>query len=124
MSLCLPLSEGAIKWQEQTIRQLEPRIHCDNKRKHNLRVQKPFNPPFNESSGVEWDYEAWRRLCPGGGIVLYPLYYPKAGFVASPIAGLSHYVLILNLEDAHSPVDESVHQVNPNWLERISYPPR
>ena len=26
MSICLPLSEGATKWQEQTIRQLKPRI--------------------------------------------------------------------------------------------------
>ncbi len=29
MSICLPLSEGAIKWQEQTIRQIKPRIHLN-----------------------------------------------------------------------------------------------
>ena len=29
MAICLPLSEGAIKWQEQTIRQLKPRIHLN-----------------------------------------------------------------------------------------------
>ena len=37
-AICLPLSEGAIKWQEQTIRQLKPRIHLNNKRKHDLTI--------------------------------------------------------------------------------------
>jgi len=38
MSLCLPLSEGASKWQEQTIRQLKPRIHLNNKREHDSTI--------------------------------------------------------------------------------------
>ncbi len=37
-AICLPLSEGVIKWQEQTIRQLKPRIHLNNKRKHDLTI--------------------------------------------------------------------------------------
>ena len=38
------------------------------------------------------------------------------------IAGLPHYVHILNFEDVHSPVDKEVHQVNQVRLERISCP--
>ncbi len=37
-AICLPPSNGAIKWQEQAIRQLKPRIHLNNKRKHDLTV--------------------------------------------------------------------------------------
>ncbi|MDO9580588.1 MAG: hypothetical protein Q7J06_08480 [Bacteroidales bacterium] len=52
----------------------------------------------------------------------YSLELSQSWLVASTIAGLPHYVHIINFEDVHSPVDKEVHRVNQNWLERISCP--
>ena len=48
----------------------------------------------------------------------------QSWLVLSAIAGLQHYVHILNFEDVHPPVDKEVQQVNETWLERISCSPR
>ena len=58
------------------------------------------------------------KLCP------IPPQLSQSWFVLSAIAGLQHYVHILNFEDVHPPVDKELHQVNQVRLERISCSPR
>ena len=43
----------------------------------------------------------------------------QSWFVLSTVAGLPHYVHMLNFEDVHSPIDKEVQQVNEIWLKRL-----
>jgi len=51
-------------------------------------------------SGVE-------KIMPRSKLMSYTRSTPQGWFVPSTVAGLPYYVLILNFEDVHSPVDKA-----------------